>query len=480
MSDLTAAIDSALTSLTKAAGNLQAQPHVEDLGRVLALGDGVAMVEGLGKATLSEVVTFETGVRGQVMDLERETFGCILFGPEAGIGAGSPVVGTGRPPTFPVGHALLGRVVDAVGEPRDGRGPLPGLERWPVERPAPGALERQPIRDPLLTGILAIDAVIPIGRGQRELILGDRETGKTSLALDAIISQRETGITCIYVSIGQKQASVVEIVEELRQHNALDHTAIIVADASEPAALRYLAPYAGATLAESFAARGEHALIVYDDLTRHADAYRDLSLILRHPPGREAYPGDVFSLHARLLERAYRLHDRSGGGSVTALPIVETQRGNLTGFIPTNLISITDGQLFLDSERFARGQLPAIDVGKSVSRVGRDAQLPIMREVAANLRLEISQYENVKDFARFGAIIDDVTKRQLVPAFGSSEFSPRRSAPLCRSHWRSPSSGLSSPACSTTWIRPESRPSSTGSVNSLRREVDPRSSTPTG
>jgi len=407
------AVDATLGDLVRAAGRIKIDPQVQDIGRVKRLGDGVATIEGLRSAQLGEIVTFVTGVQGQILDLDRDSLGCVLFGPEAGIEANSPVTRTGLPPTFPVGDAVLGRIVDALGEPRDGGDPLLTLDRWPLERPAPSALDRQPVRQPLLTGVKAIDAVIPIGRGQRELILGDRETGKTSLALDAIIRQGDTGVVCIYVAIGQKRSSIVEVVDELRRANALPHTAVVVADASEPAARLYLAPYAGATLAEWFAAQGRHALVVYDDLTRHADAYRDLSLILRHPPGREAYPGDVFSLHARLLERAFRLHDRLGGGSVTALPIIETQRGNITGFIPTNLISITDGQLFLDTARFARGQLPAIDVGRSVSRIGRDAQPAAMREAAANLRLEIAQYEDIKDFARFGAILDEATKRQL-------------------------------------------------------------------
>jgi F-type H+-transporting ATPase subunit alpha len=406
-------IDSTLRNLALIASKLVVEPRVQDRGRVRSLGDGVARVEGLNEVTLGEVVVFATGVRGQVMDLDRDALGCVLFGSEEGILADSTVIQTGRPPSFPVGEAILGRVVDVLGQPRDGLEAPRSTDEWPVERAAPGALDRQPIRESLLTGIKAIDAVIPIGLGQRELILGDRETGKTSLALDAIINQRGTGVVCIYVSIGQKRSSVVEVVEELRHNDALAHTAVLVADASEPSALLYLAPYAGATLAEWFAARGRPALIVYDDLTRHADAYRSLSLILRHPPGREAYPGDVFSLHARLLERAFRLHDRLGGGSVTALPIVETQRGNITGFIPTNLISITDGQLFLDTGRFARGQLPAIDVGRSVSRIGQDAQSGAMRSVAANLRLEIAQYEDIKDFARFGAILDNATKQQL-------------------------------------------------------------------
>jgi F-type H+-transporting ATPase subunit alpha len=316
-------------------------------------------------------------------------------------------------PTTPVGEAVLGRVVDALGQPRDGHGPVEATEERPVEQEAPGPLQRQPIYEPLLTGIKVVDAAIPIGRGQRELIVGDRGTGKTSIALDTIINQHDSGVVCIYVSIGKKRTSVVEVLEELRRHEALTYTTLVVAAAGEPAALQYLVPYAGCTLAEWFAYQGRHALVVYDDLTRHADAYRDLSLILRRPPGREAYPGDIFSVHAKLMERAFKLSEPLGGGSVTALPLVETQRGNIAGFIPTNVISMTDGQLYLDASLFAQGQLPAIDVGKSVSRVGRDAQPGAMRDAAANLRLEIAQYEEVKGFARFGAILDDATKRQI-------------------------------------------------------------------
>jgi F-type H+/Na+-transporting ATPase subunit alpha len=327
--------------------------------------------------------------------------------------AGSPVFRTGQPPTMPVGQAILGRVVDALGQPRDGLGPLDLTEERPVDQEAPGPLQRQPVAEALFTGVKAVDAAIPIGLGQRELILGDRETGKTSLALDAMLNQRDSGIVCIYISIGRKRASVVEIIEELRRYDALKHTAIVVADASEPAALRYLAAYAGCTLAEWFAYQGGNALVVYDDLTRHAEAYRDLSLILRRPPGREAYPGDIFSIHARLLERAFKLSHALGGGSVTALPIVETQRGNIAGFISTNLISMTDGQMYLDPALSAQGQLPAVDLGKSVSRVGRDAQPGAMRDAFANLRLEIAQYEDVKGFARFGAILDETTKKQI-------------------------------------------------------------------
>jgi F-type H+-transporting ATPase subunit alpha len=407
------AVNEALARLEGEAARVAVEPRVADLGRVLRVADGVAFVEGLDGATIDEVVTFAGGGAGQVFDLDRDVVACVLYESDDAVQAGTVVTRTGRSPTMPVGDALLGRVVGALGHPRDGLGPLTTTEERPVEQEAPGALHRAPVRQSLFTGILAVDAAIPIGLGQRELILGDRETGKTSIAVDTIISQRDSGVVCVYVSIGRKRASVVEVVEDLRRHGALTHTAVVAADASEPASRRFLAAYAGCTLAEWFAYRGRHALIVYDDLTRHAEAYRDLSLTLRRPPGREAYPGDIFSVHARLMERAFKLSDEHGGGSVTALPIIETQRGDIAGFIATNLISMTDGQLYLDAGLFSQGQLPAIDIGKSVSRVGRGAQPAIMRDVAANLRLDVAQYEEVKAFARFGAILDEATKRQI-------------------------------------------------------------------
>jgi F-type H+-transporting ATPase subunit alpha len=406
-------VNEALARLEGEAARVAVEPRVADLGRVLRVADGVAFVEGLDGATIDEVVTFAGGGAGQVFDLDRDVVACVLYESDDAVQAGTVVTRTGRSPTMPVGDALLGRVVGALGHPRDGLGPLTTTEERPVEQEAPGALHRAPVRQSLFTGILAVDAAIPIGLGQRELILGDRETGKTSIAVDTIISQRDSGVVCVYVSIGRKRASVVEVVEDLRRHGALTHTAVVAADASEPASRRFLAAYAGCTLAEWFAYRGRHALIVYDDLTRHAEAYRDLSLTLRRPPGREAYPGDIFSVHARLMERAFKLSDEHGGGSVTALPIIETQRGDIAGFIATNLISMTDGQLYLDAGLFSQGQLPAIDIGKSVSRVGRGAQPAIMRDVAANLRLDVAQYEEVKAFARFGAILDEATKRQI-------------------------------------------------------------------
>jgi len=413
VTDLDREVEDVLRNLAHRAGQVQLHPRVEDLGRVRRVGDGVAVVDGLVGVTADELVMFTNGVRGQVFDLDRTSVGCVLLGPEEGITADSIVVRTGRQPEMPVGPAVLGRVVDALGQPRDGGGPIAAVDTRLVEQEAPGPLDRQPVREPLLTGIKVIDAAIPVGRGQRQLIVGDRKTGKTSIALDAIINQRTTGVVCVYVSIGSKRAAVIDVVEELRRHEALSHTAVIMADATDPAPLRYLAAYAGCTLAEWFAYQGGHALIVYDDLSRHAESYRDVSLILRRPPGREAYPGDIFSAHARLMERSFKLSDRLGGGSVTALPLVETQRGNISGFIPTNVISMTDGQVYLDAALFSEGQLPAVNVGMSVSRVGRDAQPEIMRQVAANVRLSIAQYEDVKSFARFGALLDEATNRQI-------------------------------------------------------------------
>jgi F-type H+-transporting ATPase subunit alpha len=406
-------LEGVLRGLEAKAGELRYQQHVDDLGRVRSIGDGIAHVEGLSQAMLDEMLVFSNGAEGQILDLDRDVVGCIIYGPDAGIGAGSEVFRTGRAATIAVGPATLGRAMDPLGRPCDGLGPIETRDWRLIEQPAPPIMHRQPVRQPLLTGIKAIDAAIPIGLGQRELILGDRENGKTSIAVDTIINQRDRGVACVYVCIGGKRASLRDIMDELQRRDALAHVAIVVADAADSAALRYLAPYAGASVAEWFAYRGQHALVVYDDLTRHAEAYRDLSLLLRRPPGRDAYPSDIFSAHARLLERAFKLSDSLGGGSVTALPIVETQRGNIADYIPTNLISITDGQLYLDAALFAEGQLPAIDIGRSVSRVGGSAQPGTMREAAANLRLDLAQYAEVKGFARFGAILDESTTRQL-------------------------------------------------------------------
>jgi F-type H+-transporting ATPase subunit alpha len=406
-------LDEMLARLETRAGEIEIAPSMQDIGRVLSVGDGVARVAGLPEAANNEVVAFENGTRGQVFDLGRDVVGCVLYGEESGIGAGSPVIRTGRLAHVPVGEEVLSRVIDPLGRPRDDGEPLSNTEWRDVEAEAPGVLQRQPVREPLLTGLKVIDAAVPIGLGQRELILGDRETGKTSIALDTIMSQKGTGVLCVYVSIGAKRASVREVIDELEQAGSLSHTVVVVADAAEPAALRYLAPYAGCAIAEWFAYRGRQTLIVYDDLTRHAEAYRDISLLLRRPPTREAYPGDIFFAHARLMERAFKLNEARGGGSITALPIVQTQRGNFSGFIPTNLISMTDGQIYLDATLFAEGQMPAVNVGLSVSRVGGSAQPGALRDATANVRLELSQYEEVKAFTRFGTLLDEATRRQL-------------------------------------------------------------------
>ena len=413
MTSMERRVDEMLARMEERAGQTKVAPSVQDIGRVLSVGDGVARVAGLPEAANNEIVVFENGTSGQVFDLARDVVGCVLYGTDTGISAGSPVVRTGRLASAPVGESVLGRVIDPLGQPRDGKEPLATHEWRDVEEEAPGVLDRQPVREPLLTGCKVIDAAVPIGRGQRELILGDRETGKTSLAVDAIINQKDTGIVCVYVSIGAKRASVRQVCDELSRLGSFAHTVVVVADAAEPAALRYLAPYAGCAIAEWFAYRGRQALIVYDDLTRHAEAYRDISLLLRRPPTREAYPGDIFFAHARLMERAFKLSEARGGGSVTALPIIETQRGNFSGFIPTNLVSMTDGQIYLDATLFAEGQLPAVDVGLSVSRVGGSAQPGTLRDAAANVRLELSQYQEVKAFTRFGTLLDEATQRQL-------------------------------------------------------------------
>jgi F-type H+-transporting ATPase subunit alpha len=384
-----------------------------DVGTVRQVGDGVASVWGLPQARTDELLLFSSGVMGLVMNLETDWIDCILLGPEGGIQGGDLVWSTGQRIAVPVGERLLGRVVNALGAPVDGKGRLFVDEHRFIERVAPGVIERQAVDEPLHTGLKAVDAIIPIGRGQRELIVGDRQTGKTALALDAIINQRDRDVVCVYVAIGQRKSSVLQVMRTLEDAGAMDHTVIVTASPDDPPALIYLAPYVGTTIAEEFLDRGGDVLIVYDDLTRHADAYRELSLLLRRPPGREAYPGDIFYLHSRLLERAVRLSDALGGGSITALPIVETRRGNISAYVPTNLISITDGQIYLSPELFNQGVRPAVDVGLSVSRVGGAAQTPIMRRVSGQLKLALAQYEEVAHFARFGTEIDRATRQQI-------------------------------------------------------------------
>jgi len=406
-------LEGALTRFRDLGREFHFAPKADDIGHVLRVGDGVAFVDGLAGVELDELLIFGNGIEGQVLDVGRTEIGCILFGPEEGVMAGSTVFRTRTTPSIPAGDRVLGRVIDAVGNPRDGLGPLESSRLRPLDSSSPGPLDREPVREPLLTGIKVIDAAVPVGLGQRELILGDRGTGKSSIAIDTIINQRDSGVVCIYVSIGSRRAAVKEVVDELTTSGALANTVVVVADAAEPAPLRYLAAYAGCAIAESFAYEGRHALVVYDDLTRHAEAYRDLSLLLRRPPSREAYPRDIFYVQARLMERAFKLRRELGGGSITALPIRETQQGNISGFIPTNVISMTDGQIYLDATLFAEGQLPAIDIGRSVSRVGGGAQYHSLREAASNLRIELSQYAEVRGFTRFGAILDESTKQQL-------------------------------------------------------------------
>ncbi|MBC7235397.1 MAG: F0F1 ATP synthase subunit alpha [Chloroflexi bacterium] len=384
-----------------------------DVGTVRQVGDGVASVWGLPQASTDELLRFPGDVYGLVMNLDTHWIDCILLGSDETIQGGDVVWPTGRRITVPVGERLLGRVVTPLGQPLDGKGRIYVDERRFIERDAPGVVDREVVNEPLETGIKAIDAIVPIGRGQRELIIGDRQTGKTTIALDTIINQRGKDVLCVYVSIGQRKSTALQAIHTLTEAGAMEHTVVVMASPDDPPALLYLAPYAGCTIAESFMDHGRDVLIVYDDLTKHADAYRELSLLLRRPPGREAYPGDIFYLHARLLERAAHLSKEKGGGSITALPIVETRRGNITAYIPTNLISITDGQIYLSPELFNQNIKPAIDVGLSVSRVGGAAQTPIMRHVSGRLKLMLAQYEEVAHFARFGAEIDRATRQQI-------------------------------------------------------------------
>lgn len=384
-----------------------------NVGQVVEIGDGIARVSGLSEAMASELVEFPGGVMGIVLNLEVDDVGVIIMGDYAHIEEGDEVRGTGRIASVPVGDALIGRVVNALGQPIDGKGPLRTERFRPVERIAPGVVYRQNVDTPVQTGIKAIDSMIPIGRGQRELIIGDRQTGKTALAMDTIINQKDKDLICVYVAIGQKLAQVAQVVATLERYGAMGHTIVVVASASEPAALQYLAPYAGCAIGEEFMEQGRDALVVYDDLTKHAWAYRQISLLLRRPPGREAYPGDVFYLHSRLLERAARMHKDHGGGSLTALPIIETQAGDVSAYIPTNVISITDGQIYLESDLFYAGIRPAVNAGLSVSRVGGDAQTKAMKKVAGKLRLELASYRALAAFAQFGSDLDKATREQL-------------------------------------------------------------------
>jgi F-type H+-transporting ATPase subunit alpha len=387
--------------------------EIQEIGTVLSTGDGIARIYGLDKVAAGELLEFPHQIYGISLNLEEDNVGAALFGETHMIKEGDTVKRTGRIAEVPVGKELIGRVVDALGEPIDGRGPINSKETRRIEIKAPGIVARQPVKEPLQTGIKAIDGMIPIGRGQRELIIGDRQTGKTAVAIDTIINQKGGNVICIYVAIGQKRSTVAQVVDKLREYGAMDYTIVVAATASEAAPLQYIAPYSGCTMGEHFRDNGGHALVVYDDLSKHAVAYRQLSLLLRRPPGREAYPGDVFYLHSRLLERGAKMSDARGGGSLTALPIIETQAGDVSAYIPTNVISITDGQIFLESDLFYSGVRPAINVGISVSRVGGNAQIKAMKQVAGTLRLELAQYREMAAFAQFGSDLDQATQRQL-------------------------------------------------------------------
>ena len=394
-------------------GSFAVAVDVAEVGTVVSLGDGIARVHGCQRAMAGEMLEFPHGVFGIALNLEEDSVGTVLLGPYTEINEGDPVKRTGRIISVPVGEALLGRVVNALGQPIDGKGPIVTTQFAPIERMAPGVVDRQPVREPLQTGLKAIDAMVPIGRGQRELIIGDRQTGKTAVAIDAILNQKDTGVICIYNAIGQKQSTVAQVVKTLEDADAMRYTIVVAATASDPAPLLYISPYSACTFGEFFRDSGRHALVVYDDLSKHAQAYREISLLLRRPPGREAYPGDVFYLHSRLLERAAKLGKELGGGSLTALPIIETQAGDLSAYIPTNVISITDGQIFLESDLFNQGVRPAINVGNSVSRVGGAAQIKAMRQVAGTLRLDLAQYRELAAFAQFGSDLDKATQSQL-------------------------------------------------------------------
>ena len=386
---------------------------VSEIGTVLTIGDGIARIHGLDNCMSGEILEFAGGAMGMAQNLDEESVGAIIFGEYKGISEGDQVKRTGRIMSVPVGEALIGRVVDSIGNPIDGLGPIHSSKFRPIEVKATGIMDRKTVQEPLQTGLKAIDALVPIGRGQRELIIGDRQTGKTSIAVDTIINQKDLEVLCIYVAIGQKESTVNSVVETLKQHGAMDYTVVVSASASQPSPMLYIAPYAGVTMAEEFMFQGKHVLIIYDDLSKQAAAYRELSLLLKRPPGREAYPGDVFYIHSRLLERAAKLNDELGGGSITALPFIETQAGDLSAYVATNVISITDGQIFLKSDYFHAGIRPAVDAGLSVSRVGGTAQIKAMKKVAGTLRLDLASYRELEVFAQFGSDLDASTRAKL-------------------------------------------------------------------
>ena len=402
-----------LPMIRQAIEDFEPVPKDEEVGTVLTVGDGIATISGLEDAEYGEILLFECGIKGMILDLKEDEIGCVIFGDESEITEGSMVRRTKKVAGIPVGEAFMGRVINALGEPVDGKGPITQEDYYPIENPAPGIIDRQPVNRPMETGLLSIDSMFPIGRGQRELIIGDRQTGKTAIALDTILNQKGKGVVCIYVAIGQKAFSVAQLAENLRKHGAMDYTIIVNATASDSATLQYIAPYSGCAMGEFFMNHGKDVLIVYDDLSKHAVAYRTLSLLLERSPGREAYPGDVFYLHSRLLERSAHLSDALGGGSMTALPIVETQAGDVSAYIPTNIISITDGQIFLESDLFHSGQRPAVNVGLSVSRVGGAAQTKAMKKATGAIRLDLAQYREMEVFMQFSSDLDEATKKQL-------------------------------------------------------------------
>ena len=402
-----------LPMIRQAIEDFEPVPKDEEVGTVLTVGDGIATISGLEDAEYGEILLFECGIKGMILDLKEDEIGCVIFGDESEITEGSMVRRTKKVAGIPVGEAFMGRVINALGEPVDGKGPITQEDYYPIENPAPGIIDRQPVNRPMETGLLSIDSMFPIGRGQRELVIGDRQTGKTAIALDTILNQKGKGVVCIYVAIGQKASSVAQLAENLRKHGAMDYTIIVNATASDSATLQYIAPYSGCAMGEFFMNHGKDVLIVYDDLSKHAVAYRTLSLLLERSPGREAYPGDVFYLHSRLLERSAHLSDALGGGSMTALPIVETQAGDVSAYIPTNIISITDGQIFLESDLFHSGQRPAVNVGLSVSRVGGAAQTKAMKKATGAIRLDLAQYREMEVFMQFSSDLDEATKKQL-------------------------------------------------------------------
>jgi F-type H+-transporting ATPase subunit alpha len=394
-------------------GSFAVDVDVAEVGSIISVGDGIARVHGVDKAMAGEMLEFPHGVFGIALNLEEDSVGAVLLGEFNEIKEGDPVKRTGRIISVPVGEEMLGRVVNSLGQPLDGKGPIMTKQFAPIERLAPGVVDRQPVREPLQTGLKAIDSMVPIGRGQRELIIGDRQTGKTAIAVDTIINQKDSGVVCIYCAIGQKQSTIAQVVRTLEEAEAMRYSIVVAAAAADPAPLLYIGPYAACAMGEFFRDSGRHALCIYDDLSKHAQAYREISLLLRRPPGREAYPGDVFYLHSRLLERAAKMRPELGGGSLTALPVIETQAGDLSAYIPTNVISITDGQIFLESDLFNQGVRPAINVGNSVSRVGGSAQIKAMRQVAGSLRLDLAQYRELAAFAQFGSDLDKATQAQL-------------------------------------------------------------------